>query len=85
LIENTLESTDNSLDKFALVMADLPLGAFICISSKTPLKSARLDMAKGIVKEFIFAIFLLDTIIQDGGMKERSDLRVHVVILLYKF
>ena len=72
-IEDALESTDDSLDEFALAMADLPLGAPICISSETPLESAGLDMAEGIVKEFIFAISLLGATIQDGGMRERSD------------
>ena len=85
LIEDALESTDESLDKFALVMTDLPLGASICISSETFLKFARLDMTERIVKEFIFAISLLYTIIQDSGIRERSNLRVHVVILLHKF
>jgi len=46
LIEDALESTDNSLDEFALVMADLPLGTHIFISSKTPLESARLDVIR---------------------------------------
>ena len=85
LIEDTLESTNDSLDEFALVIADLLLGTYICIFSKTSLESARLDMAKGIVKEFIFTISLLDTAIQDGSMRERSNLRVHIVIFLYKF
>jgi len=44
-----------------------------------------LDMAEEIVKEFIFTISLLGATIQDGGIRERSNLRVHIVILLYKF
>ena len=80
-IEDALESTDDSLDEFALAMVDLPLGAPIYISSKIPLKSAGLDMAERIVKEFIFTISLLGTTIQDGGMRERSDVLNVVTVL----
>ena len=63
------------------MMVDLPLGAPIYIFSKIPLKSAGLDMAERIVKEFIFAISLLGTTIQDGGMRERSDVLNVVTVL----
>ena len=72
-IEKALDSMDDTLDEFALVMADLPLGALIWISSEIPLEFIRLDMAEEVVKEFIFANSLLGTTIQDSGMKERND------------
>jgi len=43
---------------------DLPLGSFMLISSEKLLTFTRLDIE--------FTISLLDTIIQDSGMKERS-------------
>ena len=71
--EKALDSMDDALDEFVLVMADLPLGTPIWISSETPLESIRLDMAEEVVKEFIFANSLLSTTIQDSSIKERSD------------
>ena len=71
--EEALDSIDNSLDEFILATVDLPLGAPIWISSETQLESARLDMAEEVIKGFMFAISLLGATIQDGGMKERSD------------
>ena len=50
LIEDALESTDDSLDEFILAMADLPFEVSICVFSETYLESARLDMAKEICK-----------------------------------
>lgn len=70
--EKALDSMDDALDEFALVMADLPLGTPIWISSETLLESIRLDMAEEVVKEFIFANSLLSTTIQDSGIKEKS-------------
>ena len=52
---------------------DLFYSSSILISSKTLLASTRLDIIKKLRKEFVFIISLLDTIIQDGSMKERSD------------
>ena len=52
---------------------DLFYGSSILISSKTLLASTRLDIIKKLRKEFVFIISLLDTTIQDGSMKERSD------------
>jgi len=51
---------------------DLPLRAPISTSLKLVLGSIGLDMAEVEVKMFEFAIFLLDTTIQNGGMRERS-------------
>ena len=52
---------------------DLFYSSSILISSKTLLASTRLDIIKKLRKEFVFIISLLDTTIQDGSMKERSD------------
>ena len=71
-MEDTLESTDNSLNEFVLAMADLPLEASICIFSETPLDSTGSDMAEVVVKMFVFAISLLDATIHDGSMRKRS-------------
>ena len=75
-MEDTLDSTNESLEKFVLAMMVLPLGAFMLMSSNTPLISQGLDMAEVEAKRFVFAISLLDTTIQDGGMKERGDILV---------
>ena len=50
---------------------DLPLGTPIWIFSKTTLNSTELDMAGVEENMFEFAISLLGTTIQDGGMRER--------------
>ena len=71
-MEDALESTDDSLDKFMLAMVNLLLRTPICISSEIPLDFARLDIAEVVVKRFVFAIFLLGTIIHDSSMRERS-------------
>ena len=75
-MEDTLDSTNESLEKFVLAMMVLPLGASMLMSSNTPLISQGLDMAEVEAKRFVFAISLLDTTIQDGGMKERGDVLV---------
>ena len=51
---------------------DLPLREPISISSKLVLDFTGLDMAEVEVKMFEFTIFLLDTTIQNDGMRERS-------------
>jgi len=43
------------------------------ISSEMLLASTRLDIAEKLRKEFVFAISLLGTTIQDGSMKEKSN------------
>ena len=48
---------------------DFILGIFIQIFSETILDLNKLDIAEEVENGFIFAIFLLDTIIQDGGMR----------------
>ena len=75
-MEDTLDSTNESLEKFVLALMVLPLGASMLMSSNTPLISQGLDMAEVEAKRFVFAISLLDTTIQDGGMKERGDVLV---------
>ena len=72
-MEDDLDSTKNSFDKFMLKMVDLPLTAFIWMSSGMAMDSRELDIAEKEEKMFIFAISLLDTIIWDGGMRERSN------------
>ena len=49
---------------------DLPLGASMLMSSEMALTSIEQFIAELIEKEFLFAISLLSTTIQDGGMKE---------------
>ena len=44
-------------------------GIFIQTFSETILDLNKLDIAEEVEDGFIFAIFLLDTIIQDGGMR----------------
>ena len=75
-MKDTLDSTDESLEEFVLAMMVLSLEASMLISSDTPLISQGLDMAEVGAKRFVFAISLLDTTIQDGGMKERGDVLV---------
>ena len=48
---------------------DFILGIFIQTFSETILDLNKLDIAEEVEDGFIFAIFLLDTIIQDGGMR----------------
>ena len=73
LIEEALDITEDSLKEFILEMIVLPLGTSIWVSLETALDLKGLDIAE--IKEiiFVFAISLLDTTIQDGGMKERSN------------
>ena len=52
---------------------NLSLGSSMLISSEMLLASTRLDIAEKLRKEFVFAISLLDTTIQDGSMKEKSN------------
>jgi len=54
-------------------MVNLSLGASICISSEIPLDSTGLDMAKVVVKRFVFAISLLGATMYDSSMRERSN------------
>jgi len=67
-----LELADSSLERFMLDMLDLSLEAFMQTSSKILLSSLELDIAKVVEKVFLFAISLLGTTIQDGGIEERS-------------
>ena len=71
-MEEALKSIDNFLDKFVLDIVVLPLGVSIWISSETALNSRELDIAKVKEEIFEFTISLLDTTIQDDGMRERS-------------
>ena len=48
---------------------DFIFGIFIQIFSETILDLNKLDIAEEVEDGFIFAIFLLDTIIQDGDMR----------------
>ena len=72
LIEEALNSIEDSLDKLVLETLDLPLEAPICISSETTLDFTGLDMAEVEERMFEFTISLLGATIQDSGMKERS-------------
>jgi len=67
-MDDTLDSTEDSLDELVLEIMNLPLGASIGISSELALDSTGLDMAEVKVKMFEFTISLLDTTIQDGSM-----------------
>ena len=71
--EERSEWVDSSHERFELNELDLPLKAFMFTSLEMALTSIEWFIAKLIGKEFMFAIFLLDTTIQDGGMKERSN------------
>ena len=57
-----LETVECSLEKFWLIMLDLPLGLFMLMSSDTLLVSLRLDIAEEL-KGYLFTISLLDTTI----------------------
>ena len=52
----------------------LLLGTSMLMFSDIPLISQRLDMAEVGAKIFVFTISLLDTTIQDSGMKERGNI-----------
>jgi len=73
-MDDTLDSTEDSLDELVLETIDLPLGAPIGTSSEPALDFTGLDMAEVEVKMFEFAISLLGATIQDGGMRERSNI-----------
>ena len=66
------EWANGFLKELGLDAMDLPLSSSILMSSEKALTSIEWDIAKILIEEFIFAISLLDTIIQDNGMKERS-------------
>ena len=68
-------------EKVLLQALDLPLGPSIVISSDTLLELLRLDIAKKL-KMDLFAISLLGTTIQDGGIGERSDQTCNVMLIL---
>ena len=71
-MEGTLDNMEDSLDELELETMDLPLGAPIGTFSEIALDFTGLDMAEVEVKMFEFTIFLLDTTIQNDGMRERS-------------
>jgi len=73
-MDDTLDSTEDSLDELVLETTDLPLGASIGTSSELALDFTGLDMAEVEVKMFEFTISLLGATIQDGGMRERSNI-----------
>ena len=72
LIEEALDIMEDALDE-VLETLDLPLGTPICISLEITLDFTELNMAKVEEIMFEFAISLLGAIIQDGGMRERSN------------
>jgi len=65
--------TEPSLEELILDLGDLPLDRSISMSFDPLLISVGQDIAEGDLKGFIFTISLLDTTIQGGGMRERSD------------
>jgi len=77
LIEDALESTDDSFDEFTLAMADLPFEASICILSETHLESAGLDMAEEICK--LPSFFLNQQFITWGAMAVYNDYLVAII------
>jgi len=62
---------------------DLPLSTFIQTFLETTLGLNELDVAEKVKGEFIFTISLLDATIQDGGIRERSN--VHQIFSLTTF
>lgn len=72
-MEETLDSTDNSLNIFVLEMIVLPLEPLIWTFSKIALDSRGLAIAKEEEEIFKFAISLLGATIQNSGIKERSN------------
>ena len=70
--EEVLELTKKSLEEFLLIVLDLSLVLSMLMFSNTLLVSLRLDITER-VKLYLFTISLLGTIIQDGGIEERSD------------
>jgi len=66
-----LEAVEYSLEKFLLIMLDLPLGPSMLMSSNTLLVSLRLDIVEEL-KGYLFTISLLGPTIQDSGIEERS-------------
>ena len=74
MTEEALDITEDSLEEFMLETVVLPLEVLIWISSEIALNLRGLDIAKieGIM--FVFTISLLGTTIQDGSMKERSNI-----------
>jgi len=64
-----LKWAKDSLQRFGFDILDITLSIFIQISSEIILDLNELDIAKKVEDKFIFAISLLGTTIQDGGMK----------------
>ena len=69
-----------ALKEIQLNTLNLLLSLSMLMSSEKLLISTRLDIAKMLKNNFIFAISLLGATIQDSGMKERSD----IACLLYR-
>ena len=77
-----MESAENFLEELMLDLLDLSLGGPILMSSESLLITLGLDITEGMIKIFLFAISLLDTIIQDGSKKERSMLTYNIILTL---
>jgi len=71
-IDEVSEWVDIALKMFELDSKDLFLSLFILTFSKKILASTELNIAERLKEKFIFTISLLCTIIQDGGISEKS-------------
>ena len=72
-MDKAFECVEVALELIGLSAIDLPLVSSILTSSERLWTSTELDIAEMLQGKNLFTISLLGTTIQDGGMKERSD------------
>jgi len=77
-MEDTSECVNNALELLTLEEADLPLGVSMSISIFEMSRTVGLTIVSLDTEEFsVFTNSLMDTTIQDGGKRERSDVTSH--------
>ena len=82
MIDKVFECIEVALELIGLGVLDLPLVLSILMSSERLLTSTELDIAKMLKGKSLFAISLLGTTIQDGGMKERSNVALEYLMFI---